>query len=187
MLPARMKRWWTVTMVLALAGCASVAPPGAGPVPASPSHEKVEASQPPPAEQPFRTDGRAEVAGPGPSTERPSDLPPPASENVPFETPRVETPDSAGALVADERVLLIESTPSGATVVIDGRPVGKTPHRLAVAGTQRGFFRAETEIRVRFIASSAEENSATVSENFGPTDRVPARVIFTPQGARRVW
>ncbi len=82
--------------------------------------------------------------------------------------------------------MTIESVPSGATVVIDGMPVGRTPYRFVVTDAARGFFRGETVIRVRFIAGAAGEVSATVSEVFGPTDRVPLKLVFTPEGVRRV-
>lgn len=82
--------------------------------------------------------------------------------------------------------LEVESDPPGCTVVVDGMPVGKAPLRLTLPGTDRGFFREEVSIRVRFIAEGAGRPSASIEEKLSPTDRIPARIVFTPAGARRV-
>lgn len=79
----------------------------------------------------------------------------------------------------------IESEPSGATVVVDGVPQGRTPLRVAIPGSARGFFRTETSIRVRFVAADAGQVSATIEERFAPTDRIPTRLDYTPLGVRR--
>lgn len=172
----RMKRYLAIVATVALAGCASVAPRSAGPVPETGGHEKV-ASTPATESLPTRSDeSSAAVQGSAPSPVGPAQ--PPLTESVP--------PNRADRPEAEIRVV-IESVPSGATVVVNGRPAGRTPFALTVAGTPRGFFREEQAVRVRFIATQASELSATVEEVFGPTDRIPERVIFTPQGARRIF
>jgi hypothetical protein len=185
MLRMRMKRLMTVTAILALAGCASVPPPVAKPVPPPTAHEKVEASE-------AIVEPRPVVANRSTPTESPQ-LQNPAVGGLDArepETPEPETPKPAGeteVAVPGAKVVLIESSPSGATVVVNGVPVGKTPFSITVAATSRGFFRGETVVRVRFIAADARETSATVDEVFAPTDRIPSRVVYSPEGARRIW
>lgn len=176
-LGGRMKRYLAVMAMLALAGCASVAPRPASPVPRAGGHEKVAStpvteSSPNVASEPAASAVRETPSLPaGPAQ-------PPATESV--------SPGRSERTEGEIRVI-IESVPSGATVVVNGRPAGRTPFALTVTGTSRGFFREEQAIRVRFIATQASETSATVEEVFAPTDRIPERVIFTPKGARRIF
>ena len=74
---------------------------------------------------------------------------------------------------------------AGATVVVDGRPMGKTPLHLDVPATTLGFFRDYVEIRARFIADNKAEVSRTATEEFSPREKVPAVLHFTPTGAQR--
>ena len=90
----------------------------------------------------------------------------------------------AGAGVT-KLTMLVESEPAGATIVVDGLPVGKTPLRLGVPATVLGFFREYVEIRARFIAENETEVSQTATEEFSPREKVPAALHFTPAGARR--
>lgn len=80
----------------------------------------------------------------------------------------------------------IVSQPEGAIVLVDGRPVGRTPHELQVMASGQGFFREPLAVRVRFLANSPGGESVTVQENFTTLERVPATILFTPQGAQRV-
>lgn len=89
-------------------------------------------------------------------------------------------PPPAGAYA-----IWVESEPTGGTVVVDGVPRGKTPLRIVVPGTPRGFFRTEVSIRVRFVAPDAGHLSATMEESFTPTDRIPSRLTYTPADVRR--
>ncbi len=89
-------------------------------------------------------------------------------------------PPPAGAYA-----IWVESEPTGGTVVVDGVPQGKTPLRIVVPGTSRGFFRTEVSIRVRFVAPDPGHLSATMEETFAPTDRIPSRLTYTPAGVRR--
>ncbi|HUJ44826.1 MAG TPA: PEGA domain-containing protein [Opitutaceae bacterium] len=81
--------------------------------------------------------------------------------------------------------MLVESMPPGAIIVVDGRPVGKAPVRIAVPETPQGFFRDYMEIRARFIATDPTGDSRTPMEEFTPRERVPAVLHFTPDGAQR--
>jgi len=182
MLRMRMKRLLTVTAILALAGCASVPPPVAKPVPPPTGHEKVEASDAIVDSRPVEAIRSTETASPRLQTPVPGRPAEPTSKS---ESPALT--DDLAVAAPGEKVIVIESLPSGATVVVDGVPVGRTPFSVRVAGTPRGFFRAQTIIRVRFIAADARETSATVDEVFAPTDRIPSRVVFSPEGARRIW
>lgn len=80
----------------------------------------------------------------------------------------------------------IESDPPGATIVIDGRPVGKTPLRVTVRATFQGFFHDYVDVRVRFLATSGGEISETVEQEFTPREKVPAVLRFNPAGVHRV-
>ena len=84
-----------------------------------------------------------------------------------------------------EQMMLVESVPPGAIIVVAGRPVGKAPLRLAVPATAQGFFLNDVEIRARFVATDATEVSHTAMEEFTPRDKVPAALHFTPEGAQR--
>jgi hypothetical protein len=84
-----------------------------------------------------------------------------------------------------EQMMLIESVPPAAIIVVDGRPVGKAPLRLAVPATAQGFFLNDVEIRARFVAPDANEVSRTAVEEFTPREKVPAALHFTPEGAQR--
>jgi hypothetical protein len=87
--------------------------------------------------------------------------------------------------VVDQATMLVESEPAGATIVVDGRPVGKAPLHLGVPATALGFFRDYVEIRARFIAENESEESHTATEEFSPREKVPAVLRFTPAGAQR--
>ena len=84
-----------------------------------------------------------------------------------------------------EQMMLVESVPPAAIIVVDGRPVGKAPLRLAVPATAQGFFLNDVEIRARFVAPDANEVSRTAVEEFTLREKVPAALHFTPEGAQR--
>ncbi len=81
--------------------------------------------------------------------------------------------------------MLVESEPPGAIIVVDGRPVGKAPVRLALPATPQGFFRDYVEIRARFVATDEAADSRTMVEDFTPRERVPAVLHFTPDSVQR--
>ncbi len=82
-------------------------------------------------------------------------------------------------------MMLVESVPPGAIIVVDGRPVGKAPLWLAVPATAQGFFLNDVEIRARFVATDATGVSRTAMEEFTFREKVPAALHFTPEGAQR--
>lgn len=96
------------------------------------------------------------------------------------------SPETAPALKAGEYAVWVDSEPKGGIVVVDGTPVGRTPQRIVLSGTARGFFNANVSIKVRFVATDSEHTSQTVEELLTPLDKIPARVRFTSQGATRV-
>ena len=106
--------------------------------------------------------------------------PPPVTAQVAPPTAPPETPATLSELT-----ILVESVPSGATIVVDGRPVGKAPLHLPVPATPLGFFRDYMEIRARFVATDETEVSRTATEEFTPREKVPAMLQFTPDGAQR--
>jgi hypothetical protein len=127
---------------------------------------------------------------------------PPAPVVVP--EPRVEPPEPARpavshkrntplpvrddlpALKPGEHRIGVESEPAGATVVMNGKPCGKTPCVLIVQANRRGFLREAVSIKVRFIAANESEESLTVEEVLTTLDKVPAGIRFTAAGATRM-
>ena len=95
------------------------------------------------------------------------------------------TAPSGKAPSVPEQMMLVESVPPGAIIVVAGRPVGKAPLRLAVPATAQGFFLNDVEIRARFVATDATGVSRTATEEFTPREKVPVALHFTPEGAQR--
>ena len=89
-------------------------------------------------------------------------------------------------LRAGEFAVWIDSEPAGGIVVVDGKPVGRTPQRVVLSGTSRAFVRGQVSIKVRFVATDSDHTSQTVEEVLTPLDKIPARVRFTTQGVMRV-
>ena len=110
--------------------------------------------------------------------------PPPAVPVTPTSANPAPTPPPP-LTPAGEVTMLVESVPPGAVIVVDGRPVGKTPLRLGVPATPLGFLRNYVEIRARFLATTEGADSRTATEEFTPRERVPATLHFTPDGAQR--
>ncbi len=90
-----------------------------------------------------------------------------------------------GRKKASDYEMRIESEPAGAQVVISGQPVAKTPCRVLVNGSQTGFFLNPLSVKVRFIATDASGQSRTVEELFSRHDKIPAKLRFSPEGAKR--
>ena len=130
----------------------------------------------------------AAAAHPTAPVPAPSAVVPSAAVPAPPLPPAPTAVPSAGEVprVSDQVTMLVESVPAGATIVVDGRPVGKAPLHLDVPATVLGFFRDYLEIRARFIAETESEVSHTAIEEFTPREKVPAVLRFTPAGARRV-
>ena len=161
--------WFACAVFAVFAGCASIPP----------------TQTPPPAPAP--------PAATVPELATPPTAPRVVEEEKPLVVPRragaaktVPQPAAQPALPAGEYALQIESEPSGATVVMNGKPCGKTPCRVVLAGNARGFLREQVSLKVRFIAADASQSSQTVEEVLTPLDRVPTALRFTPAGATRV-
>jgi len=74
----------------------------------------------------------------------------------------------------------IESRPAGALIAVDGRVVGHAPLAIAVPVTRHGFFPDRMTITARFLAEDQSYGPLGVRAGFGPLDKVPAAVVFTP-------
>jgi hypothetical protein len=79
----------------------------------------------------------------------------------------------------------IDSEPSGAVIVVNGIPIGKAPLQLKLKITPQGFFRDYMTVKARFLATSSDETSVTVEDDCTPRDKIPGKIIFTPQGSQR--
>jgi hypothetical protein len=121
----------------------------------------------------------APAAAPKNKPPAPPPRPPPAPKSV---TP---SPASTPAPPKDEFVMSIDSDPSGATIVVNGIPIGKAPLQLKVKTTPQGFFRDYLTVKARFLATSEDETSITVEDDCTPREKIPNKIIFTPQGAQR--
>jgi hypothetical protein len=127
-----------------------------------------------------------------PAVPAPSATPVPAAPQTAATPPRTSAEPNKqaeaayGYLPNGEYTLLVESVPKGATVVVNGIPIGKAPQRVVLPGTQRGFFRDQVSLKVRFIAADAEHPSYTMEELLTPLDKIPAVVRFTSAGVTRV-
>jgi hypothetical protein len=112
----------------------------------------------------------------------------PASPGRDEKTPPQAAPPASpiSSLPAGEYTMRVDSEPLGALVVVNGIPIGKTPQRVILPGTPRGFCREQVSLKVRFIAADAGQLSQTVEELLTPLDKIPAAVNFTPSGTSRV-
>lgn len=97
--------------------------------------------------------------------------------------PRVDL--RSGGKKAGAYEMRIESEPSGAQIVIDGRPVAKTPCCVLVNGSHAGFFLGALSVKARFIATDSGGQSRTVEELFSRHDKIPETLRFSPEGAKR--
>lgn len=120
---------------------------------------------------------RAAVKSPAPA------IPAQPASPQPVLLPGAQTVGSEAGII--RLTMLVESDPTGATIVVDGRPVGKAPLELCLQATARGFFREYVEIRARFIATNESEESQTAIEEFSPREKVPSVLHFTPAGSQR--
>ena len=110
-----------------------------------------------------------------------------ATEPVVRKKPGASKPKSVTpALKEGEYALMVESEPAGATVVVNGKPCGKTPCRVVVQANGRGFLREQVSIKVRFIAANEGQSSQTVEEVLTTLDKVPTEIRFTTVGATRM-
>jgi PEGA domain len=87
--------------------------------------------------------------------------------------------------VIDEASIEITSEPAGARLIVNNQLVGRTPLRLKLKITPQGFCSDYTAIKARFVAGDATQVSQTVETELTPLEKVPARIYFSPQGAKR--
>lgn len=86
---------------------------------------------------------------------------------------------------ATTRIMLVESRPDGAIIVVNGRPVGRAPLRLELPATTLGFFQGYVEIRARFLGEAEGPYGRTTVVSFSPLERVPSKLRFTPDSSHR--
>ena len=156
-----------------LAGCAS------GPRPAQAT---------PTTGEPAREVGNGTAAGATANTEQAEVAPDPAGALHKKPMPAGPKPVATAGVTLQpgEYALLVTSDQPGATVVVNGKPSGKTPCSVIVQANTRGFLRDRVSIKVRFIASDEGELSQTVEDVLTTLDRVPTEIRFTPAGATRL-
>lgn len=99
--------------------------------------------------------------------------------------PAARSPVPAVSSSSAETAIDITSAPAGATILVNDRPSGKAPLRLAVKTTPQGFCADYLTIKARFIASDASEVSQTTEADLTPRDKAPRELVFTPQGVQR--
>jgi hypothetical protein len=151
---------------LILSGCAT-APKSVPLAPPNLAPQAAPAPSPAPAAAP---ENKPPPAPPKASPPPPPPFPPAASTPVPAK---------------GELIISIDSNPAGAVIVVNDIPIGKAPQRLKVKTTPQGFFRDYMTLKARFLATSAEEKSSSVEEDFTPREKIPGKILFTPQGAQR--
>lgn len=123
-------------------------------------------------------------AAPAPLPSHAPASPAPAAQQT-APTPVRTEPRAAG--LAGDATLMVTSEPRGATVVVDGRPVGPAPISIRVPVTDRGYMSRPVSVKVRFLAANNGQESHTTELMLTPLDRVPTRLDFTPHGARRTF
>lgn len=155
-------------LLLLLAGCATT-PPEA---PVEPAPGLAPPPAPPPVSKPK----------PRPVPVKPAQTPPVATAQPPVET-------SAPPLVpatAEKLTIRIESSPQGAMILVDGRPIGRAPIDVEVESASNGFFKAPVTIRARFVATDASTESFSIDEQLTPLERVPLALVFSHEGTQRI-
>ena len=144
--------------------------PAAEPVPElAPSHHP-----PAPSEEP--------EPQPQPVAVTPPENPPQVTKSPPVQA----TPVKPVPQLPVHLKIRIESNPVGAMIVVDGKPLGRTPVDLVVDAANNGFFKEPMTIRARFVASDAASESISVDERLGPLERVPLALVFSRDGVQRV-
>lgn len=113
---------------------------------------------------------RAPVSGPTSSTAPALPSVPPATEN---------------ANPSTEMAIEVTSEPAGAMILVNDRPSGRAPLRVAVKTTPQGFCTDYLTIKARFVASDASQVSQTTEADLTPREKAPRELVFTPQGVQR--
>jgi hypothetical protein len=171
----RLSIWCLLSGTVFFTGCSTTSRAPA-PVPAAPVEN---AGTPAPAPAPVAPHEET-ISAPRPV--KPTITKKPVIKKKPVTPPE----ENDEALQPGEYALMIESDPPEATVVIDGKPCGKTPCRVIVRANTRGFLRSQVSIKVRFIATNEDQSSQTVEEVLTTFDKVPSALKFTKAGATRI-
>lgn len=78
-----------------------------------------------------------------------------------------------------EMAVMVETDPTGATIVVNGLPVGRAPRKVFLPVTAQGFAKSTFTIKARFVAESSAEHSTTTEVELTPLDRLPSGLLFT--------
>jgi hypothetical protein len=70
-------------------------------------------------------------------------------------------------------------------VVVNRKPMGLAPLLLSLPVTKQGFLAEMVVVAVRFVAADVTEASITVEEVLEVTDKAPAWIEFSRDGAHR--
>lgn len=89
------------------------------------------------------------------------------------------------AIIATEAAIDVTSEPAGAIILVNDRPSGRTPLRVAVKTTAQGFCADYLTIKARFVASDPSQVSRTTEVDLTPREKAPRELVFTPQGVQR--
>jgi hypothetical protein len=81
----------------------------------------------------------------------------------------------------------VVSDPREAMVVLNRKPIGLTPQRVALPVTEQGYLADSVTIAVRFVARDVTEASVTSSLTLHATDKAPSRLEFEREDVRRVF
>jgi outer membrane biosynthesis protein TonB len=129
----------------------------------------------------------APPATPEPKPQQPAPVvPAPKPPEVIQVPPTVATPEEPIQHAPEHLKIRIESSPVGAMIVVDGKPLGRTPVELEVDAANNGFFKEPVTIRARFVASDSASESYSIDEELGPLERVPLALVFSRDGVQRI-
>jgi hypothetical protein len=118
-----------------------------------------------------------------PSSAVPAERPGAEDRTVP--TTQSPSSQSIPAIAEGQFVIVVESDPTGATIVVDGKPVGRAPRRLVLPVTPQGFSRETVSIKARFVAETSAQQSMTTEVELTPLDRLPSVLVFTREKVLR--
>lgn len=100
-------------------------------------------------------------------------------EHVPPSTELRPAVESTPLPLEGEMAVMVETDPTGATIVVNGLPVGRAPRKVFLPVTAQGFAKSTFTIKARFVAESSAEHSTTTEVELTPLDRLPSGLLFT--------
>lgn len=122
-------------------------------------------------------------SGPAPAAAmRPSVAPAAVNAN---ESGTMKASANAPVNPSNEMAIEVTSEPAGAIILVNDRPSGRAPLRVAVKTTPQGFCADYLTIKARFVASDASQVSQTTEADLTPREKAPKELVFTPQGVQR--